>query len=253
MKIERERKMIRLIIVVLFVFLFLIISLPVLFIVRIIGHFNPQLASIASYHIIQWAFQIVRYLSGVKLIVKGKENLLPHTAVLYVGNHRSYFDIVLSYLCFPAPTGFVAKKEMFKVFILRRWMENIHCLFLDRKDIKQGLKTILKGIEQIKSGISVCIFPEGTRNKNDDELLPFKAGSLKIAEKSGCPIIPMAINHSDDVLEKHLPFIKKTTVIIEFGKAVPVANLDKEEKKLFAKTIQNTVKTMYDANKTLPN
>lgn len=71
-------------------------------------------------------------------------------------------------------------------------MRYLHCLFLDRKDIKQGLKTILTAIEKIKSGISICIFPEGTRNKNKDELelLPFHEGSFKIASKSGCAIHP---------------------------------------------------------------
>ena len=80
---------------------------------------------------------------------------------------------------------------MEKIPILRTWMANVNCLFLDRKNIKEGLKTILQGIEKVKNGISIWIFPEGTRNTNEDitELLPFKEGSLKIAEKSGCPVI----------------------------------------------------------------
>ena len=64
-------------------------------------------------------------------------------------------------------------------------MRYLHCLFLDRKDIKQGLKTILTAVDKVKSGISICIFPEGTRNRNKDELdmLPFHEGSFKIATK----------------------------------------------------------------------
>ena len=65
------------------------------------------------------------------------------------------------------PTGYVAKKEMNKFLYVRRWMNNIQCLFLDRENMKEGLKTILKGIDNIKNGISVFIFPEGTRNKCD--------------------------------------------------------------------------------------
>ena len=103
----------------------------------------------------------------------------------YIGNHRSYFDIVLSYSRCPIRTGYIAKKEMERYPLLSNWMRYLHCLFLDRKDIKQGLKTILTAIEKIKSGISICIFPEGTRNKNKDELelLPFHEGSFKIASK----------------------------------------------------------------------
>ena len=82
--------------------------------------------------------------------------------------------------------GFFAKKEMEKVPLLSTWMKRLHCLFLDRNDLKQGLKTILTAIEKVKSGISICIFPEGTRNKNEDELdmLPFHEGSFKIAAKA---------------------------------------------------------------------
>lgn len=243
--------MFRLIIVALFVVLFLILSLPVLFVLWIIGHFNPGIKTRASYHIIQWAFGVVKFLSGTKLVVKGKENLISDAPVLYVGNHRSYFDVVLSYLAFPGPTGYIAKKELYKIPILRRWMKNIHCLFLDRNDIKQGMKTILSSIEKVKSGISICVFPEGTRNENDDDLLPFKAGSIKISEKSGCPVIPMSINHSDDVFEKHAPLIKKTTVIIEFGAPVSPLGLSRDEKKLLPEQLRSQIKAMYLANRDL--
>ena len=89
-------------------------------------------------------------------------------------------------------------------------MRRLYCLFLDRKDLKQGLKTILTAIDQVKSGISICIFPEGTRNRDREDsttLLPFKDGSFKIAQKTGCPIIPMALTGTADVFENHFPWL----------------------------------------------
>ena len=53
-------------------------------------------------------------------------------------------------------------------------MKRLYCLFINRDDVKEALKTILAGIDHIKNGISMCIFPEGTRNKTDDLMLPFK-------------------------------------------------------------------------------
>ena len=143
-------------------------------------------------------FRCLLKLAGVTITVKGEENIPKDTAVLYVGNHRSYFDILTGYTTVPTLLGFVAKKEMEKIPILRTWMANVNCLFLDRKNIKEGLKTILQGIEKVKNGISIWIFPEGTRNTNEDitELLPFKEGSLKIAEKSGCPVIGQRLVNS---------------------------------------------------------
>ena len=113
--------------------------------------------------------------------VIGRENIPDDRAVLYVGNHRSYFDIVIGYTLIKGQCGFVAKKEMEKIPLLSIYMKYLHCLFLDRENIKEGLKTILVGIDKIKNGISVWIFPEGTRNKAEQEtdLLDFKEGSMK--------------------------------------------------------------------------
>lgn len=241
--------MIRFILIVLFVVSFLIVFSPVMFVLWLIGMIKPAAKDKASRFIIKQAFRFVRFIAGTKLIVLGKENIPTDTAVLYVGNHRSYFDIILSYISVPGITGFIAKKEMNRYPLLRVWMRYIHCLFLDREDIRQGMQTILSGVEKVKSGISIFVFPEGTRNKSDDEFLPFKAGSLKIAEKSGCPIIPVAINHSDDIFEKHLPKIYKTTVVIEYGTPIYPAALDKEARKALSETVVNNIKAMYEKNR----
>ncbi len=166
-------------------------------------------------------------------------------AALFVGNHRSYFDIVLTYTLFPSITGYVAKKEMLRYPLLKDWMKNIHCLFLDRDNIKEGLKTILKGVEEVKNGISLCIFPEGTRNRENDTFLPFREGSFKIAEKGGVPIVPMVILNSADLFEDHLPRIKKATVIIEFQEPVYTDKMDRNEKKNLGGQISNLIKDRY--------
>ncbi|MCI9068003.1 MAG: 1-acyl-sn-glycerol-3-phosphate acyltransferase, partial [Lachnospiraceae bacterium] len=126
--------------------------------------------------------------------------------------------------------GFVAKKEMQKIFFLRRWMTNLHCLFLDRENLKEGLKTILTGIDHVKNGVSIWIFPEGTRNPGSG-LMDFKEGSMKIAEKSGCPIIPVAMTGTAEIFEKHLPRVKRSHVTVTFGEPIDVAALDRQQKK----------------------
>ena len=76
-------------------------------------------------------------------------------------------------------------------------MRYLYCLFLNRENPKEGLKTILQAIEYVKKGISICIFPEGTRNKGEElSMLPFKDGALKISTKTGCPIVPISMNNT---------------------------------------------------------
>lgn len=243
--------MIRIILIAVFVVSFLILSIPLFFIEWIIGKFNPSLRDISSLRIVQWAFKVVIWLSGVKLTVIGEENIPKDTAVLFIGNHRSYFDIVLTYARCRGLTGYVAKKEMLKIPLLSRWMKFLHCLFLDRSDVREGLKTILSAIDKVKSGISIMIFPEGTRNKNESELdlLPFHEGSFKIATKSGCPIIPVSINNSSALFEDHLPYVKKAPVIIEYGKPIYVKKLPKEQQKFVGRYVQDIIVETLKKNK----
>ncbi len=240
--------MIRLILVALFVILFLILTIPVMLVEYVIGKFNPDVKSRSSLAIVNWAFRVIRVLTGAKVDYIGLENVPKDTPVLYVGNHRSYFDIVFTYPKVARPTGYIAKKNMAKVPLLSTWMRNLHCLFLDRHDIKEGMKTILTAVDYMKNGISICIFPEGTRGKKEGELLPFHEASFKIAAKSGCPIVPMTIVNSAEVWENHLPFIKKTHVVIEYGKPVYINELPKEKQKQLAPYFQNIIKQTHAKN-----
>ena len=150
--------MIRFICIVIFVILFLVLSIPLLIAEWIIGRFNPELKSRSSLAIVNWAFRVCLWLAGTQITYLGEDRVPKDVAVLYIGNHRSYFDILMTYVRVPRPTGYIAKKEMLRYPLLVNWMKNLHCLFLDRKDIKEGMKTILAAIEKIRSGISICIF-----------------------------------------------------------------------------------------------
>ena len=243
--------MFRFITIVIFVVSFLILSTPIMLVEWIIGKFNPGLKDRSSLAIVNWAFRCCLKITGVKTIVLGEENVPQDTAVLYVGNHRSFFDILLTYVRVPRPTGYISKKEMNKWPLLNIWMRYLHCLFLDRENIKEGLKTILAAVEKVKNGISICIFPEGTRNKTADTFLPFHEGSFKIAEKGNVPIVPITLVNTSAIFEDQFPRIKKTTVIIEYGKPIDVQELDKETRKHIGAYVQEIIAETYFKNKKL--
>lgn len=225
--------MIRSILVVLFITIFLIVSLPIQGVLWLIAKKHPAAADIASLRIVQWALKAVLFLAGTKVTVIGEERIPKDTAVLYIGNHRSLFDTVITYARCPRPTGYISKDVMAKVPLLPIWMGRLYCLFLDRSDVRQGMQVILTGIEQLKKGISMCVFPEGTRNKGEDEreLLPFHEGSFKLATKSGCPIVTMSMNNTVNILEAHFPYIKRTHIILEYGEPIYPKELSREEQK----------------------
>ena len=216
-----------------------------------VGRLSPAAKDRFSFHWVRGAFRGVLFLSGVRVTAIGEENVPRDRAVLYIGNHRSLFDVVLTDVRVPGPTGYIAKNQLAKIPLLRGWALNIRCLFLDREDVRQGLQTILTAIEQIKSGVSMFVFPEGTRSRQEGVLLPFHAGSFKIATKSGCPIVPVTIVGSGDILEDHFPFCKAARVVIEYGRPIEPAQLKPEEKKRLAELVREEIGRTYEKNKAM--
>lgn len=209
----------------------------------LIGKINKRAKDISSLRIVQWGFRVILWITGVKVTTIGLEKVPKDQPVLYVANHRSYFDILLISVRNHNLTGFVAKKELGKIPFLNIWMKYIYCLFLDRENIREGLKTILQAVEYVKSGISMVIFPEGTRNKAEDDLdiLPFHDGSFKIAQRSGCAVVPIAINNSCDIFEKHMPKFKPVKVVMEYCDPIILSDLPKEDQKRIGAYTQNII------------
>ena len=243
--------MIRFIIAATFLVLFLLFSYILFWVEWIVGKINKRAKDYSSLRIVQWGFRVILWIGGVKVTVIGEENILDE-AVLYVGNHRSFFDILILYVRFQRLTGFIAKDSIEKIPSLRVWMRYLYCLFLKRDDMKQGMKIILQAIEYIKQGISICVFPEGTRNKGEElSMLPFKEGTFKIALKTGCPIVPISINNTAEIFENHMPKMKKTHVIIEYGKPIYPKDLDREEQKHIGATCQKIIEETIKKNASL--
>lgn len=199
--------------------------------------------------LIRVVFKIVLFIDGVKTHVYGKEylrELKDEKAIFVISNHRGYFDILTGYVTLDRKCGIVAKDTLRKVPILGYWMKKIHCLFLDRKNLRSGAMMVVDAIKLIENGISIWLFPEGTRNKNHapEDLLPFKAGAFKIPEKTNCYILPMAIINSENVFEKHLPRITSGDVYIGFGKPYKIENLSNTEKQKIDEYSQNIIREL---------
>ena len=235
--------MIRFICVVFFLLVFTIISLPMYLVVNLIGRFNPKKKVTFSQSFVVWGFKMVLLASGTTLETEGLENVPKDTPVLYVANHRSYYDIVTCYTLVKNNTGFISKKEMERIPCISRWMRYINCQFLDRENVREGLKTILTCIDLVKSGTSIFLFPEGTRGLGGD-MLPFKEGGFKIATKTGCPIVPVAIKNTENIFETHIPSVKKQTVSVRFGAPILMSELTAADKKRLGTTVQVQIRAM---------
>ncbi len=231
--------------------LYLVLGIPVLVVEYCIGKKDPYKRDISSLHLVQWGFRCINTICGVTTTVIGHENVPTDQPVLYVANHNSYFDIIISYTLCEDRTGYIAKSSIEKVPLLNCWMRLLYCLFIDRDDLRQSMRTIQQAAEHIQNGISITLFPEGTRG-DSEEMLPFKAASMKIAEKANCPVVPLAISHTRHILGDRMPCVTPTHVILEYGKPIYTADMTREEKKSLATITQQAIQEMLDKNNALP-
>ncbi len=146
--------------------------------------------------------------------------------VIFACNHASQMDILVLYRALPVPFKFLVKKELFKVPLLGLAMKKAGYIPIDRKNSRAAVKSIKKAAERLRQGDSIVIFPEGTRSV-DGRLQPFKEGGFMLAVKAGCPVVPVAIKGSHEVLPKGAFIARPGTIDVTVGKAVEVRIGDK--------------------------
>lgn len=232
-----------LIIMILYVII-AVLSIPLYLIAFIISKINDKAAAGFAQFLVRIVFTTVLFLSGCKKTIIGRERIPADTPVLYAANHRSFYDIILAYSTVPNQTAFISKIEIKKMPCVAQWMYFLHCQFMERGNVKQNMNIILNAISLVQDGYSIYIAPEGTRNATD-ELLPFKEGSMKIALKGKCPIVPVCIHGTEKIFENHLPWIHSGKIRIEYGNPVYPDQLDKQEQKHIGAYMQKIISDMY--------
>ena len=189
--------------------------------------------------------ELVREASNVKVVLTGREKLPKDGCYLVVSNHRSLYDPVTMAATF-RDDGYIyiSKPSNFKIPIAGKLMHKCGCMALNRENNREALLTIKRAAELIKNGeASVVIYPEGTRSK-ENELKPFHAGSFKIAQKSGAPVVLIAMRNTDKV-QHNAPF-KRTTVYIDIVDVIDASFVKTHSTKETAELAQKKIQERLD-------
>lgn len=165
-------------------------------------------------------------LVNIELNVVGREKL-PNGPVLFVMNHSSMLDSFILFASVDRPIGVViADEPVWKNLpIVSKWADLIKCVYINRKNAREGMKSISQAADNIIAGQSMAIFPEGdlTWVKDPNALISdFRNGALKIAYKAKCPIVPMVIKNSRNTYEGYQPIGKIHSVPVEVEFLDPV-------------------------------
>ncbi|MDL1969719.1 MAG: 1-acyl-sn-glycerol-3-phosphate acyltransferase [Candidatus Desulfofervidaceae bacterium] len=191
-----------------------------------------------------WSKAIL-WVSGVKVTLIGLENIDPQKPYVFAANHQSQYDIftLMGYL--PVQFKWMAKKSLFYIPIVGWGMKACGSIPIDRENVKEAYKALLKAIEKIKQGYSIVVFPEGTRSR-DGRIGPFKSGGIVLALRAGVPIVPVTIIGTRHILPKGGMRVQPGKVIIVVDKPIEVAGYTERDKNRLANLLRAIVVENYE-------
>ena len=178
--------------------------------------------------------------NGIRLKLEGIEKLGEDGSYILVSNHSSLLDIPAIISAFPFPVRFVAKKSLlwFPIF---GWFLNLagHVL-IDRQSAQSALKSLKRASSILKKGISIIVFPEGTRTP-DGEVKEFKRGAFLLARHSKFPILPLSISGSFEMLPRTGWCLRPGTIHIRTGEPIATRDLSHRESGILIGTVRDTI------------
>jgi 1-acyl-sn-glycerol-3-phosphate acyltransferase len=166
----------------------------------------------------RWAANHLK-VSGIRISLQGVEHL-PEAPFILMGNHQSALDIYTLQAGLPFTYKWLAKRELFFIPFIGWAMKRAGHVSIDRGNPREALKAIDEAGRNIRGGMNLMIFPEGTRSE-DENLLPFKQGVFNLALRAGVPIVPMGICGTRRLQPKGC-FIPKEKGIVYINIGVPV-------------------------------
>jgi 1-acyl-sn-glycerol-3-phosphate acyltransferase len=172
--------------------------------------------------------RVVLALSGVRVDVRGAENIPSGRPVIFVSNHQGAFDIPALQAFLPVQFRWVAKKSLFRIPVIGWSMSLAGYVGIDRDNPAEAMKNMEEASEKIRKGTSVLVFPEGTRS-GSGRLLPFKRGAFVLARKSGVPVVPVAIDGTSGIMRRGGFLIRPSKVRIKIGRPLDAGPLDEKE------------------------
>lgn len=162
---------------------------------------------------------VILYIAGVKVEVAGREKLNPDDNYIFISNHLSYFDIPILMKAIPNNVRFIYKDTMTKIPVLGWGMYLGQYIPINRENAREAMKSLKKAALKVINGISVVIFPEGTRSM-DGSLGEFKRGIFVLADEAKVPLVPTAIIGSNVIMPRGKFRIRSGTVKVIFSEPV---------------------------------
>ncbi len=186
-----------------------------------------------------WARGIL-YVSRIRVKVNGLNQIDPTQSYVYMSNHQSNFDIPVLLAHLPVQFRWLAKAELFKIPLFGRAMQGAGYVKIDRFNQESAFQSIKEAAAKMKDGVSVMIFPEGTRSR-DGRIRPFKKGGFIMAVDAGVPIVPIVLQGTWSIMEKSSLQINTGDVVINLEKPIATTNYSRQNKDELIEAVRRVI------------
>jgi 1-acyl-sn-glycerol-3-phosphate acyltransferase len=187
----------------------------------------------------KWGIGMSMRLAGVRVRTEGLENIPPGVCI-FAANHAGSLDAPATLIGIPRRISFLAKKEVFKVPIVKTALRLAKVVPVDRSDRDAAIASIAEAIQYLNAGISFVVFPEGTRSA-DGQLMPFKKGTFVMAIQGRVPVVPVSILGSWERMPRGRLKIARGEILLRFAPAVDSAVYTMERRKDLLERVQAAV------------
>ena len=229
------------------IILYFLLATAVLSIIAIIVAYFSRTGN--PVHIIAriWSKSIL-FVSGIKVDVEGLANIDPSKSYIYMANHRSNFDIPVLLGCLPVQFRWLAKAELFRIPIFGRAMSGAGYVRIDRSNRESAFRSIDEVAAKMKNGVSVMIFPEGTRSQ-DGSVKPFKKGGFVMAVDTGAPIVPIILRGTRSIMTKGSWRINPDKVALSIETPIDTSGFTRDTKEDLIKKVRGVICEVFEKGK----
>jgi len=207
------------------------------------GFFNPY--SRFTYFVGQLWVRSILFISGTQIEIIGLEKIDMSRNYVFVSNHQSHFDVPAVFKVIPATIRFLTKKELYKIPVFGWAIQAVGMIKIDRSNREQAKRSLNRALEIMNKGVSIVVFPEGTRS-TDGILGPFKKGGFVIAIRGGIPIVPIAISGSRFILKKHTLSVKAGRIKLVFEEPIETKDFTLDRKNDLIEKVRKIIEQNID-------
>ena len=182
--------------------------------------------------------------NGIHVKVEGLEQIRKEGPYIFMANHQGSYDIFALMGRLPFQFKWLAKKEVFSIPIIGWAMTVAGYISIDREGTRETVEAMNKAAKKIREGMSVVIFPEGTRSA-DGSILPFKKGGFTLAVKSRVPIVPIAIAGSREILPKDRLAISPGNIRVRIGRPIETAHRSTKDRQTLMEEVREAISSQF--------